>query len=230
MPLFGEGAAQSNGIYSFKVAGIGNQMHAQGLAVASGVFAGGSFVVLNVATAQNTARVNIFKSGKDVLCRDADGEVHHAQPAAMAHGHNCCSRAGLSSGFQNNIQQGNLRSCAFTRVALGSQITRLEDLLKEIGLHQALGEPPAVNLLLLRFFHLRLDPLPAVTLGKMHELGADGAAISLASFLSAFTARGDIRVAAANRASKGIKVGVQISPATESVKDALTGLLPSKGH
>ena len=51
------------------------------------VFTGRAHVIFHVAAAQNAARINVFKAGKDFFGR-ALGHLHdHVQPAAVAHAH-----------------------------------------------------------------------------------------------------------------------------------------------
>ena len=70
----------------------------------------------------------------------------------MAHGHNGGRRAKFCGGFQNHVQERNLRGRAFTGIAFGAQVTGLQDLLKEVSLKQAFGQPAAVHLLRSRDF------------------------------------------------------------------------------
>ena len=63
--LFGASAADGDGIDGFEMAGIRNQMDVNFVAAPRGVFAGRAHVILNVAGAENAARVDVFESGKD---------------------------------------------------------------------------------------------------------------------------------------------------------------------
>ncbi len=68
----------------------------------------------------------------------------------MAHGHALRGRRRVRPRFQNLSSKGISAVTPSSEISLGAEIARLEHLLEEIGLHQALGEPAAVNLLLLR--------------------------------------------------------------------------------
>jgi hypothetical protein len=60
------GAAHGDRIDGFEVAGIRNHVQGDGAAIARGEAAGGSDVVLDVATAQDAARIDVFELRKDV--------------------------------------------------------------------------------------------------------------------------------------------------------------------
>jgi hypothetical protein len=63
----------------------------------------------------------------------------------------------------------------------------------------------------------------------MHELCADGAAINPPGLFRTLAVTGKVGIAAANRASKGIQVGIQVSPAAIGVKNLLAKLFVPKG-
>src|SRR5581483_11554283 len=109
--------------------------------------------------------------------------------------------------------------CAFAGIALGSQIAGLQNLLKKVCLEQALSQPAAVNLLGARGFHLLLNPSPTLALRHVHELCANSPAIDSPRLFSAFALNADIGIAPGKRAAKRVKVGVQVSPAAEGVKN-----------
>ena len=50
------------------------------------VLAGGAHVVLDVAAAEDAARVDVFELGEDLGGRAADGVGHDVEAAAMRHG------------------------------------------------------------------------------------------------------------------------------------------------
>ena len=126
--------------------------------------------------------------------------------------------AQFGAGFKHRIQQRNLRGGAFSGIALGAEVSGLQDLLEEIRLKKALGQqrgPPAGAA---GIFHAVLYPFAAVALRQVHEFRADGAAINLPGLLRCLSIGGQFGIAARDRPAKGIEAGVQVSPAAERVK------------
>src|SRR5229473_7495202 len=226
MYLLGSRASQRHRIDGLQVAGIGNQMHADRLAAADCVFSGRAVVILHVPAAEHAARINILKSGKDILRRHAHNQRHYRQASTMAHGQDRGVRAQVSASFQHGIEQRNLRGRALARIALGPEITGLKNLLKKIGLQQTLGQPAPVNGLRRLVLHLVLYPLAPLALGQMHELGANSPAINAPRFFCYRPWYANLGETPGNRAAKGIEVGVHVPPSAEQIKYtfALQGL------
>ncbi len=202
MYLLGSRASQRHRIDGLQVAGIGNQMHPDRLAAAGCVFSGGAVVILHVTAAEHAARINILKSGKDILRRHAYNQRHYRQASTMAHGQDRGVRAQVSAGFQHGIEQRNLRGRALARIALG------------------------VNGLRRLVLHLVLYPLAPLALGQMHELGANSPAINAPRFFCYRPWYANLGETPGNRAAKGIEVGVHVPPSAEQIKYtfALQGL------
>ena len=97
-----------------------------------------------------------------------------------------------------------MRRCSFTGITLGAQVTGLQDLLKEVSLKQPLGQPAPVHLLRSGILHAVLDPLTAIALWQMHEFRANCPAVNPPGLFHTLAVRGQIGIAAANGAAKGI--------------------------
>ena len=221
MDLLGAGATQRHRIYGFQVAGIGNQVHAQGLAVACLILTGSALVILDVAAAQDAARIHVLKTGQDVLRRNTDSESHHRETTPMTHGHNTCIGSQVSSGLQRHIEQWDQGSSALSGITLGAQVTGLQNLFEEIGFQKALREPLPFHSQGLRIFCLLLHPLAPLTLWNVHELHANAAAIKPAGLVGHSAFHAQLGESSAYWTAKGIQAGFQISPATKKIKNAL---------
>ena len=82
-----------HGIDGLQMTGIGYPVHAQSFPVARPVLASRALVILHIAATQDAAWIYIFKSGKNVLWRNAYSKGHYREPPAMAHGHHAGIRA-----------------------------------------------------------------------------------------------------------------------------------------
>ena len=145
MGLLSAGAAQGHGINRFQVAGVGDQVHADGLSIPSAILPGSSLVILHITAAQNAAGINIFKSRQDIFRGNAYRQRHQGQAPAMRTADHAGIGAQVRSGFQHCIEQRDLRSITFPGVALGPKIAGLKNLLKKIGLQEPFREPAAVH-------------------------------------------------------------------------------------
>ena len=219
--LFGARAAQRHWVYSLKMAGIGNQMHPNGLAIARAILSGSPLVIFHITSAQHAARINIFKSGKNIFRGNTHSQGHHREASAMTHGHHAGMHSLVGSSLQNHIEQRNKRGIAFAGVTLGSQITGLQDLLEKVSLKQTLSQPAAVHGRRLRIFDSLLKPFPAGTLRNVHKLYAHGSAVDTPRFFSARPLGAQFRETSGERAAKWIQVGIEIAPAAEYVKSSL---------
>ena len=186
--LLGARASESDRIDRFQVAGIRHHVNTHRLPVCAGEDTGRADVVLHVTATQHTARVNVFKAGKDLRRRtphDVDDDV---QPSAMTHGEHGLLRTTFGGGIQNLIQQRNQRGVAFQRVTLGADVARMNGLLENIGAHQLVEYPIAVDSIILLRLHALFDPAALFGIRNMHEFDADRAAVNAARLV------GDIAV------------------------------------
>ena len=83
--LAGAGAAHGHRIDSLEMTWIRDEVQRDRAAIAGREFAGRANVVLDVASAEDTAGVDILKPGEDVDRRFAQGVHHHAEAATVAH-------------------------------------------------------------------------------------------------------------------------------------------------
>ena len=63
----------------------------------------------------------------------------------MAHGEHGLLGAVLGRGVQNLVEQRNQRGVAFQRIALGADVARVDGLLENIGAHQLIEHPRAID-------------------------------------------------------------------------------------
>ena len=149
-------------------------------------------MVLDVAAAEDAARVDVFELGEDLGGGAADGVGHDVEAAAMAHGDDGAVDAGWSCGGEDLVEEWDEDGEAFEREALGAEVALLDDLLEEIGADE-LGE----DVVLVGFgcgaFDLLLQPLALFGIGDVHELDGEVAAVVGARFGGdvAFGGRGD---------------------------------------
>jgi len=130
--------AYGDRIDSFEMAWIRNKMDANFFASARDVGACRAYVIFHVASAENAAGIDVFKTSDHFMRCLARRMDHYVQAATVTHGHDGFERAVPARSVQDGIKQRNQRGNAFEREALGAQITRLQDLLEEIGANQAL--------------------------------------------------------------------------------------------
>src|SRR4029077_9910362 len=103
------------------------------------------------------------------------------------------------------------------RKTLGAQIARLQNLLEKIGANQALQGLFLIDLGL-RPFHALSDPAAAFRLGKMHEFGADGAAIDAAGFYGGFAGEAfEVGLLEGAEKAERVEIGFEVAPAAEGV-------------
>ena len=99
---------------------------------ASLVLAGCAHVIFHIATAQNAARVDVLKPGKDFFGGTPRDMHDHVQPSAVAHAHHQIHRATLAGGVENLIHQRDESGHAFERKALVAEIALLQNLLEQV--------------------------------------------------------------------------------------------------
>ena len=126
--LLGARASHRHRVHGFEVAGIRHQVDAYLVAVGGGEQSGRADVVLHVAAAQHAAGIDVFEAGEDLRRR----AVHHidddVQASAMAHRQHRLLGSLLGSGIENLVEQRDQRGVAFQRVALGSDVARMDGL------------------------------------------------------------------------------------------------------
>lgn len=144
--LPGAGSAHDDRVYGFEMARIGGEMERHGLAGGRGVLAGGSHVVLDVAAAEDGARVDVFEFGEDLGGGAADGVGHDVEASAMRHGDDGAGDSGGRCGGEDLVEEWDEDGEAFEGEALGAEVALLDGLLEEIGADE-LGE----DVLLVRF-------------------------------------------------------------------------------
>ena len=188
--LPGAGAAHSDWVDGFEMAGVGGEVERDGFASGRGVVAGGSHVVLNVAAAEDGARVDVFEAGEDLGGRAADGVGHDVEAAAMRHGDDGAGDSGGRGCGEDLIEKRNEDSEAFEREALGAEVALLDDLLEEIGAEE-LGEDVVLVGLGGGALDLILEPLALLERGDVHELDGEVAAV-VAAGLGGDVALGDL--------------------------------------
>src|SRR5260370_21852313 len=203
------------------MARIRNKMDADLFAGARDVGARRAYVVFHVARAEYAARIDVFKTSNHFMRRLARRVDHYVQAAAVTHGHDGFERAVLASGVQNGIEQRNQRGDAFQRESLAAQVTRLQDLLEEVGTDQPLEDFVLIDLAW-RSFQPLGNPAAALRLLQMHEIGADRAAIDVTgSFRGLACQRIQVTLFQRLKQAEGIERRLQVAPAAEGVPFAL---------
>src|SRR5215469_10837117 len=84
--LFGARTPDGDWVDCFEMAGIGNQMDSEVLAVCCSKFSCSAHVIFHVATAQDAPRIYIFKFSENFCRWPANNVRHYIEPTAMAHG------------------------------------------------------------------------------------------------------------------------------------------------
>jgi hypothetical protein len=220
--LLGAGASHGDGIDSFEVAWIGDQVNIEFCAGSGGVHAGGADVIFHVSRAEDTAGIHVFETG-DYLVNGLAGDVgHNAEAATVAHGHEGIDAAQITGGIQDGIKERDEGGVAFQREALAAEVAALEDLFEEVGTDEALKNALTVDFGC-RAFHAFRDPGAALGLDEMGEFNADRAAVIAAGFLGVFTGKA-VQVWGFYRGeeAEGIEGGLGESPAAETIENAFT--------
>ena len=132
------------------------------MAVGGGVVAGGAHVVLDVAAAEDGARVDVFELGEDLGGRAADGVGHDVEAAAVAHGEDGARDAVVGGGGEELIEKRDEDGEAFEREALGAEVALLDDLLEEVGADEV-GEDALLVMGVGRLRALRFRGAPGAT-------------------------------------------------------------------
>ena len=92
-------------------------------AIRRGVITARADVVLDVATAENAARIHVFKAREDVGRRCADNVHHDVESAAMAHRHHDLLGAMVTSAGQQFVQQRDQRRFTLQRETLRTEVS-----------------------------------------------------------------------------------------------------------
>ena len=108
-------------------------MERDGAAVGRAELTSGAHVVLDIAAAEDAARVDILETSEDFGGRAADGVGHYVQAAAMAHSKDCRVDAEGRAECEHCIEERDQDGEALERKALGAEVARLDDLLEEVG-------------------------------------------------------------------------------------------------
>ena len=106
--------------------GVRDKVNMYFRAAAGHVFASCAHMIFHIAAAENTARIDIFKPGKNLFRSPLRHMSNHVQPPAMAHAHDEFHRATLPGAVEDFINQRNERGDTFERKALGPQISLLQ--------------------------------------------------------------------------------------------------------
>ncbi len=184
--LLGASAAYRNGIDSFEMAGIRNQVDVNFPAAARNVFAGGAHVVLNVSAAKNAAGIDVFKTGEDFFGGAARYMGDYVEAPAMAHAHDQFDCASLGGRVENFVDQGQKRGDALEGEALAAKIPLLQNQLEQVGTDQQVEN--ALLIFLLMFgFHALVDPVTAFGIGDVVDLDTNGAGVNGAGFAGVLT-------------------------------------------
>ncbi len=222
--LLGAGAAHDDGVDGLEVAGVGGEVEGDGFAGEGVKAAGGADVVFDVSAAEGGARVDVLELGEDLGGGPADDVGHDVEAAAMAHAEDAGGGAVVGGGGEELIEKGDEGGEAFEREALGAEVAGLDDLLEEVGAHEA-GEDAGLGGRVCgcgRSFELLLEPLPLLGVADVHELDADGGAVD-GSSVACGVAFGCGRGKGLGREvlAEGIEAGLEEAPAAEDVEDLL---------
>src|SRR5581483_10387933 len=144
--LLGAGSPQGDRIDGLQVAGVGNHVHGDTAAIARGIGSGGANVIFHVPAAEYAAGVHVLKFREDIGCGPANDVDQNIEPSTVAHGQNRLDGAVVGGSVQHFAQCRNKGGHTFQRKALGSQIARLDDLLKQIGADKLLQNALTVGL------------------------------------------------------------------------------------
>ena len=218
--LLGAGTSLGHGIDGLEVAGIRHQVNADLAAAAAGENAGRADVVFHVATAKHAARVHVFESGENFCRRAVHNVDDHVEATAVTHREYGLLGTVLGGGVQNFVEEWDQRGIAFERVTLGSDVTRVDGLLEDVGAHELVEYAGAIDRQGLFRLHALLHPATALGIGNVHELGADGAAINAPRGVRLVPRDFEIGMSQGGEMACWIEIGLQKTPAAERVHDA----------
>jgi hypothetical protein len=216
--LTSTGAAHGHWIDSLEMARVRDEVQRDMAAIAGGEFAGRANVVLDVAAAENAARIDVFEAGEDVHRRFAEDVDHDAEAAAVAHAQDGALRVQFGGTVEKLVKKRNEGGDAFEGEALGAEIARLDHMLKDVGASEELKDVVLVRGRGQTFETLR-DPIPTFAGGDVHEFGADGRGVDAAGLGDEFVVEVEFGQGQRREVlTEGIEMGLQIAPATEGVE------------
>src|ERR1700722_1213652 len=187
------------------------------VAATSDVFAGRAHMVFHVAGAENAARIDVFKAGKDFFCGPFGDVSDHVEAAAMAHTHDEFGGAEAGTGFEKFIDQWDQGGHAFEREALAAEIALLHHLLEGVGADQQIQNP----LLIFRLrtgLHALVNPAAAIGRIDVIDLDADSRRVDGASFLRVFAVKLQFWGGTRAEEAEWIEVALEVSPLPEGVE------------
>jgi hypothetical protein len=228
--LASAGAAHCHRVDGFEVAGVRDEMEGEARAIARGEAPGGADVVLDVASAEDAAGVDVFEFGEDVDGGLAEGVDHDAEATPMAHAHDGALRAEFGGAVEEPVEEGNECGHAFEGEALGAEIAGLDDLLEDVGAGEEVED---VILVYGRRggFEALGEPFASISVGNMHELRADGAAIDAAGVRDVFVV--EVELGDGQRAEvlcEWVELRLEVPPAAERVVRLLALVRRSVGR
>jgi hypothetical protein len=189
------------------------------------VLAGRSHVVFDVAGAENTAGVDVFKAGKDFFGRSAGDVGDDVEASAMAHAHHKFGGAEAGAGIENFIDQRDQRGDAFERKALAAEITLLHDLLEDVGADEQVENASLIffcDLETLRWrFHLLVNPAAAFGSVDVIDFDTDGRRVDGAGLAGVLAVDLQFGGGTGTEKAKGIEVAFEVSPLAEGVENTL---------
>ena len=185
-------AADGDGIYGFKVTRIGYEVDTNFFSMRSEERSSCANVIFNIASAEDAAGIDVFKTGDNFMRSLARGVDHDVEAAAVAHGHDGFDCAVLARGIENGIEQGNEGGNAFQRKTFGAEITRLKNLFKQIGANEARENYVAIGFRR-RGFHAFGNPAATLWLEEVHEVGANRTGVDLASGIRIAPGKSEVR-------------------------------------
>ena len=152
--------------------------------------------------------------------------VHdHVQPAAVAHRDHHLLGLVRGGALEHLVEAGEQRLHPLDREALGAEVAGLDELLEGLGAGEQVEDAPLVEARRLGL-HALLDPAPALRIGDVHELDADGAAVVAAGVVGGRRVRAlEAGLGLGLDAVHGIEVRQQIAQPAVGVQ----GLLVQRG-
>jgi hypothetical protein len=210
--------------------GVRGEVERDGFAGGRGVVAGRAYMVLDVAAAEDAARVDVFEFGEDLCGRAADGVGHDVEAAAVRHGEERTGYSGSGGSGEDLIEKRDEDGEAFKRKSFGAEITLLDHLLEEIGADE-LGEDMVLIGLGCWTFDLILQPLALLEIWDVHELDCEVSAVEGAGFGGelAFGGGGDGEGFGRKVLTQRIEGRLEVSPAAKDVEGCLAVLHSRRG-
>jgi hypothetical protein len=218
-------APHDDAVDGLQVARVGRKVDLNVAPRVRNISAGRADVILDVAAAQDAARIDVLDTGENVFDRQVDDALHHVQAAAVAHGDVEVLRAQSPRRVENRVEQRNYARDAFHREALAANVFGVQELLEQLGLHQAFENPVRVRSRSAAFDRLA-HPIDALAFHHVHELEADGPAVDRAPRVHFRRVRRcarfhDIRMLEGLNTTHRVEVGLEIAPASVRVGEGI---------